>query len=321
MNLILTIIIKPLKSMTKKMFFTLALGTLGAVAMAQPRSAGEPVLLLKSQQGLMAPVWSPDGDKIAVTTDNYEGIWIADADGGNLRQVTDASGAGYKMQWSADGQRLLGRTNVVADGLILHEVKVWNAQDGAETTLVGKTRELTGTPLWRDAERVSIADGRGAANVNVRSLKRQAAETVDVYSQMVSDPAGVADKVASLSEFSGKIIINPALSNDGRRVAFQVPGKGIYTCNADGTGVEFVCKGSHPAWLPDNSLIYTVVTDDGVQFTGSDIYAVDVATKKTVLLTGGTDLIPLTPTVTRDGKRVAFENAKDASIYVITLKY
>lgn len=307
--------------MTKKMFFTLALSALGAVAVAQPRGASEPALLLKSQQGLMAPVWSPDGDRIAVTSDNYDGIWIADADGGNLRLVTGESGAGYKMQWSADGKRLLGRTNVVADGRILHEVKVWNTADGGEFTIVEKTRELTGTPLWRDAERVSIADGRGAASVNVRSLKRQASETVDVYAQMVGDPAGVADKVASLGEFSGKIIINPALSVDGKRVAFQVPGKGIYVCNADGSGVEFVCKGSHPVWLPDNSLIYTVVTDDGAQFTGSDIYAVDVATKKAVLLTGGTDMIPLTPTVTRDGKRVAFENAKDACIYVITLKY
>ena len=111
------------------------------------------------------------------------------------------------------------------------------------------------------------------------------------------------------------------MSHDGKQVAFQVPGKGIFTCNSDGSGVAYLCKGSHPAWLPDNSLIYTVVTDNGESFTGSDIYAVDVATGKAVLLTANTDMIPLTPAVTRDGKRVAFENAKDACIYEITLKY
>ena len=111
------------------------------------------------------------------------------------------------------------------------------------------------------------------------------------------------------------------MSHDGKQVAFQVPGKGIFTCNSDGSGVTYLCKGSHPAWLPDNSLIYTVVTDNGESFTGSDIYAVDVATGKAVLLTANTDMIPLTPAVTRDGKRVAFENAKDACIYEITLKY
>lgn len=307
--------------MTKQTFLTLALSMLGVAAMAQPRSASGPTLLIKSSQGLMAPVWSPSGDKIAVTSDNYDGIWVADADGSNLRQVTCCSGAGYKMQWSADGTKLLGRTNVVSDNRVFHEVKVWNAADGAETTLVGKTRELTGTPLWNDAERVMISGERGASSVNTRSLKRTSATAADVYTMMVNDPAGVADKVASLKEFSGAIIINPALSHDGKQVAFQVPGKGIFTCNSDGSGVAYLCKGSHPAWLPDNSLIYTVVTDNGESFTGSDIYAVDVATGKAVLLTANTDMIPLTPAVTRDGKRVAFENAKDACIYEITLKY
>ena len=210
---------------------------------------------------------------------------------------------------------------MVSDNRVFHEVKVWNAADGVETTLVGKTRELIGTPLWNDAERVMISDERGASSVNTRSLKRTSATAADVYTMMVNDPAGVADKVASLKEFSGAIIINPALSHDGKQVAFQVPGKGIFTCNSDGSGVAYLCKGSHPAWLPDNSLIYTVVTDNGESFTGSDIYAVDVATGKAVLLTANTDMIPLTPAVTRDGKRVAFENAKDACIYEITLKY
>ena len=80
--------------MTKQTFLTLALSMLGVAAMAQPRSASEPTFLIKSSQGLMAPVWSPSGDKIAVTSDNYDGIWVADADGSNLRQVTCCSGAG-----------------------------------------------------------------------------------------------------------------------------------------------------------------------------------------------------------------------------------
>ena len=42
--------------MTKQTFLTLALSMLGVAAMAQPRSASEPTLLIKSSQGLMAPV-------------------------------------------------------------------------------------------------------------------------------------------------------------------------------------------------------------------------------------------------------------------------
>ena len=48
---------------------------------------------------------------------------------------------------------------------------------------------------------------------------------------------------------------------------------------------------------------------------------IDIENGDEVLLTGNTDCIPLTPAVSPDGKRVAFENAQDASIYVMDLKY
>ena len=85
--------------MNKKLLFTAALMLLGGNLLAKPIAFSEPVLLLKSSQNLMAPVWSPDGSKIAVTGDNYVGIWVANADGSSLQQVSSATGAGYQMIW------------------------------------------------------------------------------------------------------------------------------------------------------------------------------------------------------------------------------
>lgn len=307
--------------MKKRMILGIAVCAAAVSAMALPRSASAPQMLIKSKQGLMAPVWSPAGDKIAVTSDNYVGIWVADANGAGLTQVTDNAGAGYKMQWSVDGTKILGRTNVTVDNRILHEIKVWGIADRSETMLVPQTRDIYGTPVWKSVDQIAISDAKGAAEMSILSRKRVAQTSTDVYTMMVNDPVGVAAKVASLNEFAGKIIINPAVSQDGKMVAFQVPGKGIYVCNADGSDVKYMCKGSHPSWLPDGSIVYTVVKDDGMNFTSSEIYAMDIATGKSVLLTGNSDIIPLTPTVTKDGTKVAFENAKDACIYVITLKY
>lgn len=308
--------------MNKRLIFTLVVCFCGqVVAFAQPRGASEPQLLIKHSSGLMAPVWSPSGDKIAVTTDNYTGILVANADGSNLHEITDLAGAGYKMQWNSDGTRILGRTNVVSDNRIFHEIKVWNVATGEEQTVMEKTRDLTGTPIWENSSDNISLPAKKAILVDMKKGIRSTKTEQSAYEIMVSDPAKAADKIASLGEFSGKIIINPALSADGTMVAFQIPGKGIYTCAADGSGVEYLCKGSHPVWLPDNSIIYTLVKDNGSYFTASDIYAVNPTTKKSVLLTGNTDVIPLTPSVSADGTKVAFENAKDAAIYVITLKY
>lgn len=307
--------------MKKRRIFSIAMCAVVMSAVALPHSASAPQMLIKSDRGLMAPVWSPTGEKIAVTSDNYVGIWVADAAGNNLKQVTDNAGAGYKMQWSTDGSKILGRTNVTVNNRIFHEIKVWNVADFSETTLVEQTRDIQGTPLWKGAEQIALSDLRGAAEMNVLSLKCVTKSITDVFTLMVNEPAEVAAKVPSLREFLGTIIINPALSQDGMKVAFQVPGKGIYVCNVDGSDVKYVCKGSHPSWLPDGSIIYTVVKDDGVNFTSSEIYARDITTGKSVLLSGNSEIIPLTPTVTKDGTRVAFENAMDACIYVINLKY
>ena len=74
--------------------------------------------------------------------------------------------------------------------------------------------------------------------------------------------------------------------------------------------------------MPDGkTIVYTLVADDGSRFTESHIIAVNTATMKSVELAGGSDIIPLTPAVSPDGTKIAFENAANAAIYVITLKY
>lgn len=307
--------------MKQKFILGLSLCLMGGSAFAQPRGASEPQLLIKSSVGLMAPVWSPAGDKIAVTTDNYTGILVANADGTDLVSVTDAAGAGYKMLWSADGKQILGRTNVVENARVLHEVKVWNVENGKATTLVAKTRDLKGTPTWNSASNIIVADRAGVKTINAKTLSVTSGNA-NVYELMVNDPVGAASQISSLKAYSDKIIINPALSPNGQKVAFQIPGNGLYVCDANGGNLKSLGKGAHASWLPDNeNVIVARIQDDGQNFTASDLYSVNTTTGKAVLLTGNTDMIPLTPAVSPDGQKVAFENAADASIYVINLKY
>lgn len=280
--------------------FGMALLMCGGVAAAQPRSASAPQLLLSAPTGLMAPVWSPDGSRIAVTGDNYSGIMVANADGTGLSLVTDAAGAGYKMLWDGN-ESVVGRTNITENGRVMHELRSWNVTDGASRLIVAKSRNAQ-APSMRAIGRRQGAPG--------------------IYDQMVAQPAEVAANVAALNEFAGQIIINPALSADGRHIAFQVPGRGMWVIDADGTGLKSLGLGSNPSWLPDNeSIVYTVVKDNGQVYTSSTMLAMNVLTGKSVTLTSRTDMIPVTPAVSPDGTKVAFQNAADQSIYVVTLKY
>ena len=204
--------------MKKILMLCLSLTVGVAAVFALPKGVDSPRCLLKSDKGLMAPVWSPSGDKIAVTTDNFAGIFVADRNGTNLRTITTEAGTGYKMAWTADGSQIIGRTNVVEKSLVLHELKSFDVASGKSSTLVTKSR-FDGTP----------APSQTKALKSTRALK-----AVSVYEQMLNNPSGVAANVAGLRSLSGKVVINPALSADGSKIAFQIAGKGIFVCDANG---------------------------------------------------------------------------------------
>lgn len=280
--------------MKGKLFFAASLLLGCASMMAQPSSFSQPRMFIKASQGLMNPVWSPDGSKLAVTGDNYIGIWVANADGSELTQVSEALGAGYQMIW-ADAQ------NITATPY-----------------------EMVNNKRMTRVENVNIATGKvtqvAAAERNFKRSK--AVNAKSALQTMLDEPMNATSLIAGLNEFAGKWVLNPALSPDGSKIAFQIQGKGMFVCNADGTGLKALGKGSHASWLPDNqNIMVTRILDNGDRFTSSDIYCVNVNDGKAMCITANTDVIPVTMSVSPDGSKVAFDNDTDGCIYIIDLKY
>ncbi len=280
--------------MKKHYLMGLALMLASAPAFGQVKAASEPQLLLRASVGLMAPVWSPDGSQIAATSDNYVGIYVASNDGSNLRLITSDAGAGYKMVWSADGKTIEGRANLSKGALIERQMRSYNVTTGQ----------------WQ------------AVSPRRRTAAQPGAEkATGIYAKMISEPAKAAAAIPALAKFAGSTIINPALSPDGSKIAFQIPGEGMWLINANGTDLVSLGKGSHPAWMPDNrTIVFTIIEDNGTQYTASTLMSTDTATGATATVAYMPSMLPLNPAISPDGARLAFENAIDASIYVINLK-
>lgn len=267
----------------------------GSMLAQRPSSFSEPRLLLKAEAGLMAPVWSPDGSQIAVTGDNFTGIFVANADGTNLRQVSDANGAGYKMAWTGE--------NVIVS-------TPWTMVNQRRMTRVEQVNVTTGA---------ITQTGAAQRNFKRSSVTRGGGNLLQI---MVDDPMNATRRIASLNAFEGKMVLNPVLSPDGRKIAFQIVGKGLMVCNTDGSDLKALGRGSHPSWMPDSHLIMAArIADNGDVFTQSDIYCIDTTTGAASCITTSTDAIPVTLAVSPDGKHIAFDNDTDGAIYVIDLNY
>ena len=261
--------------------------------MAQSKANGEPRLLIKSAQSLMAPVWSPDGSKIAVTGDNFIGIWVANADGSNLNQVSEALGAGYKMNWQ-DAQTIVSTPYTVENGLRMVRIENVNVETAEISEVAPAQRGFRPSKVMK--------------NVNLLHI-------------MCDQPAEATRLIPSLEQYAGKMVLNPALSPDGKKIAFQIVSYGLFVCDVDGANLKSFGKGAYPSWAPNSrDLMFARIQDNGERFTASDLFSVNTETGVEENLTPNSDVIPITLSVSPDGSKVAFDNDVDGNIYVVDLK-
>lgn len=261
--------------------------------MAQSKANGEPRLLIKSAQSLMAPVWSPDGSKIAVTGDNFIGIWVANADGSNLNQVSEALGAGYKMNWQ-DAQTIVSTPYTVENGLRMVRIENVNVETAEISEVAPAQRGFRPSKVMK--------------NVNLLRI-------------MCDQPAEATRLIPSLEHYAGKMVLNPALSPDGKKIAFQIVSYGLFVCDVDGANLKSFGKGAYPSWAPNSrDLMFARIQDNGERFTASDLFSVNTETGVEENLTPNSDVIPITLSVSPDGSKVAFDNDVDGNIYVVDLK-
>jgi Tol biopolymer transport system component len=180
---------------------------------------------------------SPDGTRVAFDSDRdgERAVYIANADGRNLRRV---SGEGFAAvpNWSPDG-RTLSYVRAEVDN-----PKVWNLW--ALNLESGESRRLTSNPSGRPQGGSWFPDGHRIAYSSGTSV-------------IVFDVASGKPAIYP-SPQRGRIVGAPAVSPDGRWVIFQLSGDGAWLLDlTDGSSRKVL---SDPAigdftWSPDGSRV------------------------------------------------------------------
>ncbi len=215
--------------------------------------------------------WSPDGSKVAFSGWSnpdqhaaYSAIFVMNADGSGLTQLTPDKEVDSGPAWSPDGTRIAyasDRTGPFSDGagceespLCPGDIHVMNADGTGDVQLTDDPADDS-QPSWSpDGTRIAFVSGRDDPHGDVFVMN--------------ADGTGLA-QLTSEAAFDG----HPLWSPDGTRIAFarvEEGASGIFDMRPDGTEVaELVHTGMNPAgglaWAPD-----------GTKVAWSDGYAVHV---------------------------------------------
>jgi len=175
-----------------------------------------------------APVWSPDGSRIAFQNYAPEGnyhIWSIDPDGRNARELTTGPNDDREPAWLPDGSGLVFSSDRGNDG----QYKIWRVAIGGQPQAVTSGPGMESNPVVSpDGTRLAYVDG---ANVVTAPLAGGA-------------PAIVAPGSA------------PAWTPDGTGLVYQNAARQLVVGGAQVTQDEDIFP--FPVrWLPDGRFLYT----------------------------------------------------------------
>jgi Tol biopolymer transport system component len=202
-----------------------------------------PAVLLVSPSPTSLITAVPTGRLAFVTRQGGDDIWVVNADGSGLAQLTSNPGPDSRPAWSPDGTRI---AYVVGDAA--GQIWVMNA-DGSNKRQLTHNPFPVGRPTWSpDGSRIAFSEDP-AMSVRLGGLY-----------VMNADGSGQVEITTDVAD------LNPAWSPSGDRIAF-VSGDSIYTVQPDGSGrAEYatVPGARSLSWSPDGSQIVAQVGDDNV---------------------------------------------------------
>ena len=245
--------------------------------------------ITQSASGNDSPSWSPDGTKIAFSS-NRDGNWeiyVMNADGsGVTRLTTNRSADDASPVWSPDGSKIAFHTNRDDN----YEIYVMNADGSAQTNLTKESGSEDAYPSWApDGSRIVFA-----SEGDLYTMRADGSQQARLTSGKTDD------------QF-------PAWSPDGTKIALAASvGSKTYidVVNADGTGRTRLTRGGlevEPRWSKDSSKIAYADFKTGL----GHIVVMNADGTGATRLTGAPKRADYDPSWSPDGTKILFAGYVD----------
>lgn len=222
----------------------------------------DPIQLTDGNHNDTAPVWSPDGRRIAFVSDrdgNRE-VYVMNADGNEQHNLTTNGAEDWTPCWSPDGESLAFGS--FRDGN--WEIYLMDADGGNQQRLT-QNEASDYAPSWSpDGERIAFVSNRDG-NLDIYTVRVDGSDTVRFTDDEATDQS-------------------PLWWPDGSRLTWESYRDGnmeIYDANTDGSDLRNLSQDTYSddhgaAWSPWGRRLAFFSNRDG----GWDIYSLDTASGK-----------------------------------------
>lgn len=253
----------------------------------------------------MAPRWSPDG-RLYCSSPKYAEILEINLENGAIKPIASGMGVGFKFAFAPDGSLIFKK--ISDDGR-----ELWRVDPLGNKTLLASDREI-GLPEWYNGA-IRARFSQGVLSWNASGDVAEGTADGWVY----QDGGGIfryrSEQSPQRISPVGLDCCLPVQSPDGMGVIYESISGGLMYVNLETGATTGLGPGNNAQWSPDGSFfVFDRSTDDGHRLLSGDIILMKRDDPTPQNLTEQFDGIATQPTISPNGKRIAFE--ADGRIYV-----
>lgn len=271
---------------------------------------------IASSEGAFAPIMSPNGEYLLVTSNTMSGLMKYDLATKETSTISSEMGAGYDVIISSDGSTIAYREKVYKNKLRYTTVKSVDVATGASATIVDASRTVYGVAAVNGT--TSVLDG---TSVKSKTMSNKAESTVAVASIVDSKLYISANgKTKELSpNGTGADYLWASVSPDGTKVLYYVINSArTYVCNLDGSEVTSIGTLRAPKWMGNDWVVGMMDKDDGHVVTASKIVVSKANGTFYSVLTDESEIC-MYPSASADASKIVY-NTASGKVYLMNVE-
>lgn len=261
----------------------------------------------------------PGSRQLLVAGEGYNGLSVLDIRRGTIRVISSEAGAGYEPAVTADGRKVIYRSDSFENSRKYSSVHSFDMATGEKQLLVEKERgvlppAISGNALLLKSDRAM----RIQQLPETVTLKSRTSESFVVIEDMMPVLYRGEERTALMPNGDG-FYIWASLSPDGTMILYNYQGRNTYICDTSGKVLHELGRINAPKWLNNTLVIGMDERDDGYRITASELVYYSLLNKKRTLLTGTENRSEMFPYPMDRGRGIAFSTDK-GEVYVMKIR-